>query len=90
MANPLQQAAREYRQALAEEAEAKQALTEARVRRSAAATRVEKARSPLADEIVEAAKSGMRQKDILDAIENVYTRETVRRICRAAGVEAGE
>jgi hypothetical protein len=43
------------------------------------------ARDRLAAAIVEAAKSGTRQSDIVRVTG--YTRETVRRICRDAGVE---
>ncbi|MGI5214973.1 hypothetical protein [Plantactinospora sp. CA-290183] len=51
---------------------------------------VRDARPVLADQIVAAARGGMRQRDILERIENVYTRERVRQICRAAGVEPTE
>ncbi|MDZ5443771.1 hypothetical protein U2F26_13665 [Micromonospora sp. 4G57] len=90
MDDQLTQAARAYRDALAEESEAKEALAAAKLRREEAGRAVNAARGPLADAIVARARAGMRQVDILDAIENVYTRETVRRICRAAGVEPGE
>lgn len=83
---PLQRAARAFRQALDEETEAKQAVDIARARRKAAAGKVDKARAPLAEAIVKAARSGKRQVDILDEIEHVYTRESVRRICVAAGL----
>jgi len=46
----------------------------------------EQARRDLAEAIVDAAKAGMRQKDIVEATG--YTRETVRRILRAAGIDA--
>jgi DNA invertase Pin-like site-specific DNA recombinase len=49
---------------------------------------LDKARPELAAAIVEAARSGMRQADIVR--ETGYTREQVRRICRAAGIEPGE
>jgi predicted transcriptional regulator len=39
----------------------------------------------LAEEIVEAARAGMRQAEI--ARITGYTRENVRKICRAGGVE---
>jgi hypothetical protein len=43
-------------------------------------------RPKLAQAIVEAARNGTRQADIVRVTG--YTREQVRRICRAAGVEA--
>jgi hypothetical protein len=46
--------------------------------------RAEAARQALADLIVEAARAGMRQVDIVKATG--YTRESVRKICRDAGV----
>lgn len=45
------------------------------------------AREALTQAIVEQARAGMRQRDILDAIGDLYTRERVRQILRAAGVE---
>lgn len=47
---------------------------------------VDAARERLGDEIVKAARSGMRQTEIVRI--SGYTRETVRRLCRAAGVES--
>lgn len=47
----------------------------------------ETARSNLADAMVDAALSGMRQVDIIAATG--YSRERVRTILRAGGVEAG-
>lgn len=44
------------------------------------------ARAELADAIVEAARAGTKQADIVRATG--YTREQVRRICRAAGLQA--
>jgi hypothetical protein len=90
MDDQLTHAARAYREALAKEAAAKEALAAAKLRREQAGRAVADARTPLAEAIVAKARDGMRQVDILDAIENVYTRETVRRICRAAGVEPRE
>lgn len=87
MTDQLTKAARRYRDALAEEENAKAALAAAKKRREEAAQEVAAARSPLATLIASKAREGARQVDILAAIENVYTRETVRRICRAAGVE---
>lgn len=49
---------------------------------------VERARVHLAEEIVSAARRGVRQKDIAE--RTGYTRETVRRICREGGFEASE
>lgn len=53
-----------------------------------ARTKAERARLDLAAAIVTAARGGMRQKTIVE--KTGYTRETVRRICREAGVEAEE
>jgi hypothetical protein len=46
---------------------------------------VEQTRAQLVAEIVAAAKAGVRQVDIVRMTG--YTRERVRQICRAAGVE---
>lgn len=46
------------------------------------------ARQQLAEAIAEAARSGTRQAEIVRVTG--YTRERVRQICRAAGVEPGE
>jgi multidrug resistance efflux pump len=53
-----------------------------------ARARVEQARGELAGAIVRAARAGVRQRDIVTATG--YTRETVRRICREAGIEPDE
>ncbi|SCL17017.1 hypothetical protein GA0074692_0070 [Micromonospora pallida] len=53
---------------------------------AAAKTDVVTARARLADAIVAAARNGMRQVDIVRATG--YTRERVRQILRAGGVEA--
>ncbi|WP_446218821.1 hypothetical protein [Micromonospora sp. IBHARD004] len=45
-------------------------------------------RPRLAAAIVAAAKSGVRQSEIVKTTG--YTRERVRQICRAAGIEPGE
>ncbi|WP_139128856.1 hypothetical protein [Micromonospora nigra] len=87
MNDELTRAARTYRDAVTEEDAAKDALAAAKRRREQAAQQVAASRGPLAELIVTKAREGMRQVDILTAIEHVYTRETVRRICRAAGVE---
>ncbi|MFC7382837.1 hypothetical protein [Sphaerisporangium rhizosphaerae] len=52
---------------------------------AAAIERAEMARDELARAIVEAARDGVRQVDIVKATG--YTRERVRQICRAAGIE---
>lgn len=49
---------------------------------------LEKTRAELVPEIVAAAKAKVKQGDIVKA--SGYTRERVRQICRAAGVEPGE
>jgi len=49
---------------------------------------LEIARPRLAAAIVAAARAGMRQVEIVKV--SGYTREQVRRICRAAGVEPGD
>jgi hypothetical protein len=43
------------------------------------------ARSDLAEKIIVAARAGMPQREIVRV--SGYTREHVRRICRAAGIE---
>ena len=48
----------------------------------------EDARRQLADAIVAEARAGTRQAEIVRVTG--YTRERVRQICRAAGVEPGE
>lgn len=88
MTNRLVAVAQAHREALAEEAEAKKALAAAKARRAAAGEKVTRARAPLAEEIVKAAKAGMRQVEIV-AITG-YNRERIRQICRAAGVEPPE
>jgi DNA invertase Pin-like site-specific DNA recombinase len=64
-----------------------------RLKEAAAAYRsakeaLDKARPELAEAIAEAARAGVRQGEIVRATG--YTREQVRRICRAAGIEPGE
>jgi hypothetical protein len=90
MTDRLQEAARAFRAALAEDEATKKAVAEARAQRQAALARVAEARGPLAAEIVAEASKGTRQREILDRIEHVYTREQVRRICKDAQVETGE
>jgi hypothetical protein len=58
-------------------------VTEAK---AAAKAKVAHAREALAEAIVEAARSGTRQVDIVRATG--YSRERVRQICRAAGIDA--
>ncbi|MDG4819807.1 hypothetical protein O7628_30355 [Micromonospora sp. WMMD956] len=84
MADDLAAAVRAYEEARAAmtgaQAEADRIVAEAR-------GNIATARSRLAGAIVEAARSGMRQVDIVRATG--YTRERVRQILRAGGVEAG-
>ncbi|MFI1194370.1 hypothetical protein ACH4T9_14095 [Micromonospora sp. NPDC020750] len=83
MADDLATAARAYQQGQATmssaQAEAERMVTEAR-------GEIVAARSRLAEAIIEAARSGMRQVDIVRATG--YTRERIRQILRAGGVEA--
>lgn len=83
MADDLAVAARAYAEARAAVADAQEdaerLVAEARERAAAA-------RSMLADAIVDAARDGMRQVDIVKTTG--YTRERVRQILRAGGVEA--
>jgi hypothetical protein len=53
---------------------------------AAAKKTLDAARDVLQTEIVKAARSGTRQSEIVRTTG--FTRETVRRICRAAGVES--
>jgi DNA-binding NarL/FixJ family response regulator len=53
---------------------------------SDARAEVDRARERLAAAVVRAARRGVRQKEIAERTH--YTRETVRRILRAGGVEA--
>ncbi|WP_405107554.1 hypothetical protein OG559_24480 [Micromonospora sp. NBC_01405] len=84
MADDLAAAVRAYGEAWAAitgaQAEADRIVAEAR-------SEITTARSRLAEAIVEAARNGMRQMDIVRATG--YTRERVRQILRAGGVEAG-
>lgn len=83
MTDALNDAARKLVAAQDKVKRAKQALAEGN-------EEVRKARPELAERIVEEARQGTRQRDILDRIEGVYTRERVRQICRAAGIEPTE
>ncbi|HEV7900113.1 MAG TPA: hypothetical protein VGP31_19950 [Planosporangium sp.] len=82
MPDDLEAATRAYREAQvavdAAQDDAKHLIADARAE-------VIRARERLADAIVQAARSGVRQRDIV-AVTG-YNRESVRRICRAAGVE---
>jgi len=68
-----------YRRAQAEVAQAQDELASKRAA-------VPERRADLAAAIVRAARAGMRQRDIVDVTG--YARESVRRILRAAGIEA--
>jgi hypothetical protein len=74
---------------LKEEA-AKRALESARQVRTTAAAKVADARGPLVEQILSEVRAGVRQRDIMRRIGNAYTRERVRQICRAAGIEPVE
>ena len=78
MASDLEQAVRAFAQAQAEVTQTQQLLAEKRAE-------VPRARARLAAVIVEAYQRGMRQNEIVSVTG--YTRESVRRILRAAGVE---
>lgn len=56
--------------------------------KAAAKAKVDRAREALAVAIVEAARTGTRQVDIVRATG--YSRERVRQICRAAGIEPND
>ncbi|GAA1809789.1 hypothetical protein HC028_18690 [Planosporangium flavigriseum] len=85
MSDNLESAVRAYQEAQAAIGDAQTAaerlIAEARAD-------VVRARERLADAIVKAARDGMRQVDIVRATG--YTRERVRQICRAAGIEADQ
>lgn len=78
MPRNLDDAANAYRQAQAE-------LADARTRVGQARAEVDRTREELAEAIVEAARSGVRQVEIVR--RSGYTRESVRRILRAGGIE---
>jgi hypothetical protein len=78
MTDRLEAAAQAYRAAEAAVAEAKKAL-------AAGNESVRAARPALADAIVEATREGRKQADIVRITG--YTRERIRQICRAAGLE---
>lgn len=77
----LEELAREFAAARAESAEL-------RPRLEAAQKKLTELRPQIADAIAEAARAGMRQADIVRITG--YTRERVRQICRAAGIEPVE
>jgi multidrug resistance efflux pump len=81
MPSRLDDAANAYRHAQA-------TLADARGRVNQARADIEQARVELAEAIVDAARAGMRQVEIVR--RSGYTRESVRRICRAAGIDADE
>lgn len=87
MDTQLTHAAEAYRAAAAVEAAAARDLAAARRQKALALADVEAAREPLAEAIISAAMAGVRQRDILAAIGGAYTRERVRQICRAAGID---
>jgi multidrug resistance efflux pump len=78
MPSRLDDAANAFRQAQA-------ALIDARAQVGEIRAEVERARADLADAIVEAARSGVRQVEIVK--RSGYTRERIRQLCRAAGIE---
>jgi AcrR family transcriptional regulator len=82
MADELAAAVRAYEEARAAVADAE---NEADRIVTKAKDQVVKARSRLAEAIVAAARAGVRQVDIVRVTG--YTRERVRQICRAAGIE---
>ncbi|MEU7617172.1 hypothetical protein AB0B27_13910 [Micromonospora rifamycinica] len=63
-------------------------LTAAAADYQQAKTKLDTARPRLAAAIVDAARAGRRQGEIVKVTG--YTRERVRQICRAAGVEPAE
>jgi uncharacterized protein (DUF2336 family) len=78
MTSRLEDLAREFSAARADSAKL-------RPRLAAAQKKLTELRPQIADAIVEAAREGMRQADIVRITG--YTRERVRQICRGAGVE---
>lgn len=72
------------REDAAERAEA--SLSESAAGYHRAKQTLEEARGDLVEKIIEAARSGIQQSQIVRITG--YTREHVRRICRAAGIEA--
>ncbi|HJW62306.1 MAG TPA: hypothetical protein VJ849_02310 [Actinomycetes bacterium] len=77
MPTRLDKAAKAYRAAQA-------ALADIRLQEGAARTTVDQARLELADAIVEEARGGTRQVEIVR--RTGYTRERIRQILRAAGI----
>jgi uncharacterized membrane protein len=81
MTSRLEELAREFAAARTESAEL-------RPRLAAAQKRLTDLRPQIADAIVDAARGGTKQADIVRITG--YSRERVRQICRAAGVEPVE
>jgi hypothetical protein len=75
----LSEAARAHQQALSALASARQRMIDAR-------ERADGTRRQLVEAIVSAARAGVMQKDIIRL--SGYSREGVRRVLRAAGIEA--
>lgn len=89
MTDRLVQAAKAHREALAAVDRAKKKLAAAREAVQVANNRVNDTTRPeLAEAIVEAAQSGIKQAELVTL--SGYTRERVRQICRAADVEPAE
>lgn len=72
-------AANAYRDAQAAHLEAQRAL-------DSAAEAVRGAHKPLVDEIVQAARDGVSQREIHRRIGDLWSREYIRKLCRAAGI----
>lgn len=89
-ADPLATAALTYTQAIAAEKAALRAVEEARRQRLEAGQTVQAAREPLVELIVDAARQGVRQRDIIARIGGAYSRENVRKLCRLHGVDPTE
>ncbi|MGI5179525.1 hypothetical protein ACQEVZ_24660 [Dactylosporangium sp. CA-152071] len=89
-ADPLAAAAAAFANSRDAEKAAIRAMEDAKRSRQAAAEHLKAARNTLAEQIVAEAKAGIRQKTILERLNGVYTRESVRRICREAGIEPAE
>jgi len=78
--DPLAESAKTFATARDAQAAAQQALADA--------TRALKAaRAAMADEIVKAAKAGVPQREIHRRTGDIWTRENIRKVCIAAGVD---
>lgn len=86
--DPLRVAAAAYRAAREAEATAKRKADRARAAHSDAHRETDRMRVALAEAIATAARKGTGNAEIRKVTG--YTRERVRQICRAAGVEAPE